>query len=116
MNMEHLAERESAGETEVLEENLPKCHFVNHKSKMTCPGIELNSVLLEASDLQSEIWRGQISCLLICLLIGSLVLLRSTANFMIDAQSLLFTCICRKITLSFDRLNLDLLVCFQKCS
>jgi hypothetical protein len=35
MNVEQSAERELAGQTEVLEENLPQCHFVDHKSHMT---------------------------------------------------------------------------------
>jgi hypothetical protein len=36
MMMEKLVEL-LAGETEVLEENLPQCCFVHHKSYMLCP-------------------------------------------------------------------------------
>jgi hypothetical protein len=32
MNMEQLVEQELAGETEVLRQNVPQCHFVHHKS------------------------------------------------------------------------------------
>jgi hypothetical protein len=35
MSVEQSLERELAGETEVLEENLPQCRFVHHKSHMT---------------------------------------------------------------------------------
>jgi hypothetical protein len=35
MNVEQSIERESAGETEVLGENLPQCHFIHHKFHMT---------------------------------------------------------------------------------
>jgi hypothetical protein len=35
MIVEQSVESELAGETEVLGENLPPCHFVHHKSYMT---------------------------------------------------------------------------------
>jgi hypothetical protein len=40
MNVEHSVEWELAGETEVLAEKLPQCHFVHHKSHMTWPELE----------------------------------------------------------------------------
>jgi hypothetical protein len=35
MNVEQSLEWELAGETEVLGENLPQCHFIHHKSPIT---------------------------------------------------------------------------------
>jgi hypothetical protein len=40
VTVEQLVEWRLAGETEVLGENLPRRHFVHHKSHMTRPGLE----------------------------------------------------------------------------
>jgi hypothetical protein len=34
-NMEQAVERKFSGETEAIGENLPRCHFVHHKSHTT---------------------------------------------------------------------------------
>jgi hypothetical protein len=50
MRMENLVESRLAGETEVLEENLPQLHFLHHKSHVTRPGLESGPPRWEASD------------------------------------------------------------------
>jgi hypothetical protein len=49
VRMENLVEW-MAGETEVLGENLPRRHFVHHKSHLTRPRIEPGLLQREASD------------------------------------------------------------------
>jgi hypothetical protein len=50
MSVEQSVEWELAGETEVLGENLPQCHFVPLKSHMTRPGFEHGPPRWQASD------------------------------------------------------------------
>jgi hypothetical protein len=50
MNVEQSMEWELEGETEVLGENLPQCHFVHHKFHMTWPGLETEPPRWEAGD------------------------------------------------------------------
>jgi hypothetical protein len=40
MNVEQSVEWELAGETEVLGESLPQCHFAHDKYHMALPGLE----------------------------------------------------------------------------
>jgi hypothetical protein len=50
MIVEQSVECELAGETEVLGENLPQCHFVHQKSHMTWPRLEPGPPLSELGD------------------------------------------------------------------
>jgi hypothetical protein len=50
MNMVYLVEWELAEETVVLEEYMPSCHFVHHKSCVTYSGIELGKQRFEDGD------------------------------------------------------------------
>jgi hypothetical protein len=50
MNVEQSVEWELAGETEVVGESLPQCHFVHYKSHMTLPSVEPGPPRWEAGD------------------------------------------------------------------
>jgi hypothetical protein len=50
MSVKQSVEWELLGETEVLGENLPQCHFVHHKSHKTWPGLEPETPQWEADD------------------------------------------------------------------
>jgi hypothetical protein len=47
-----------ATENDVLMENLPQCHFVHHKTKMTSPEIEPGLLRWETSDYPPELRHG----------------------------------------------------------
>jgi hypothetical protein len=50
MIVEKSVEWELSGETEVLREILPQCHFVHHKSNKASPGLEHVPPQWEAGD------------------------------------------------------------------
>jgi hypothetical protein len=56
--LEQLVEWELAGETEVLGENLPPCHFFHHKFQMTRLGLEPGPPRWETGYYPPELWHG----------------------------------------------------------
>jgi hypothetical protein len=48
--MEQSVEFKLAGEPEILGENLPQCHYVHYKSRMTWPTLEPGPPRWEAGD------------------------------------------------------------------
>jgi hypothetical protein len=50
MGVEQSVEWELAGQSEVLTDNMPQCHFVHDKSQMSLSGIEPRLPWWEAGD------------------------------------------------------------------
>jgi hypothetical protein len=55
MNMEQLLGGEVAVDAEGLQENLPKCHFIQHKFHMTLPGTEPGPPRRDVGGLQPKL-------------------------------------------------------------
>jgi hypothetical protein len=58
MIAEQSVDCELAGEMEIFGENLPQCHFVDHKFHMTSSGLELGSWQWETGDSPPELLYG----------------------------------------------------------
>jgi hypothetical protein len=59
VSVEQSVEWELPGETEVLAQNLPRCHFAHQKSHVTWPGLEPGPPRWEAGDSSPELLNGQ---------------------------------------------------------